>query len=153
MKLVELLQAQPLLEMAYSQKKAESIITGLEKPINNHLLKIWTMPESEHAGHWMTEALNWLDEVGEIILKPDNRRPSAQFYYRILFDEPFGGAEVRNLTSRLRRLQREGYRFTTSLSPDDLVQRLRAFHEQFAKLAAVAPPSDEQIKSLIETPE
>ncbi len=150
MRLAEILaSSQPLLEMAYFQKKAESVITGLEKPINDHLLKLWTMPDSEHCEHWLKEAENWIDEVSEIILKPDNRRPKAEFYYRILFDEPFGGAELPNITSRLRRLQRQGYVFTTNLSPSDLLDRLRQFHAKFADLCAKAPVPETDVRTLI----
>lgn len=149
MRLNDILTAEPLLEMAYSQKKAESVITGLEKPINDHLLKLWTMPDCADVPHWLVEVLNWIDEVGDIILKPDNRRPTAKFYYRILFDEPFGGAETRNITSRLRRLQRQGYRFSTNASPPELAERLRAFHAAFAQQSAKAPMTEDQIKALL----
>ena len=149
MRLTEILATQPLLEMAYSQKKAESVITGLEKPINDHLLKLWTMPGSEYRDHWFSEVSTWIDEVGEIILKPNNRRPSAAFFYRILFDEPFGGAEIPNITSRLKRLQRQGYSLTTDASPAQLLDRLRQFHKAFADQATKAPLSDEGLRSLL----
>jgi hypothetical protein len=149
MRLDEIVAGSPLLEMAYAQKKAESIITGLEKPINDHLLKLWTMPSSEYAAHWMTELSNWIDEVSEIVLKPKNRRPTANFYYRILFDEPFGGAELPNITSRLKRIQRQGYTLTTNASPADLLARLQKFHTEFAHLAAQSPVSEEAFRGLL----
>ncbi len=149
MRLIEILATQPLLEMAYSQKKAESVITGLEKPINDHLLKLWTMPGSEYRDHWLTEVSTWIDEVGEIILKPNGRRPSPAFFYRILFDEPFGGAEIPNITSRLKRLQRQGYTLTTNSSPAELLDRLRQFHKAFSEQAAKAPLSDAGLHSLL----
>ena len=39
-----------LLEMAYTQKKAERVITGLEKPVNDHLLKLWTISDTYDRG-------------------------------------------------------------------------------------------------------
>ncbi len=149
MGLAEVLAVQSGLKMAYSQKKAESVITGLEKPINDHLLKLWTMPESEHRDHWLNELANWVDEVGEIILKPKYRRPTADFYYRILFDEPFGGAELANVTSRLKRLQRQGYMFTTPLSPADLIDRLRQFHIAVGRSCADAPLTDDALRAMV----
>lgn len=149
MRLTEILATQPLLEMAYSQKKAESVITGLEKPINDHLLKLWTMPGSEYRDHWLTELSTWIDEVGEIILKPNNRRPHSAFYYRILFDEPFGGTKLANITSRLKRLQRQGYTLTTNASPDELLARLSQFHKAFGDKATKAPLSDDDLRSLL----
>lgn len=149
MRLTEVLATAPLLEMAYTQKKAESVVTGLEKPINDHLLKLWTMPGSEHQVHWLAELTIWIDEVAEIVLKPHNRRPSAAFYYRILFDEPFGGVELPNLTARLRRLQRQGYVLTTHASPARLLDRLRQFHTDFSQQAARAPVDDATLRALL----
>ena len=145
----EMLSGEPLLKMAYGQKKAESVVTGLEKPINDHLLKLWTIPEAEHRHHCLNEVTDWFDEVGEIVLKPNNRRPTADFYYRILFDEPFGGAEVTNLMSRLGRLRRHGYLLTTTVTPDELVDRLRRFHAAFAEACAAAPVPEDLLHRLI----
>ena len=97
------------------------------------------MPDLDQREHWLTEITNWIDEVGEIVLKPANRRPTSGFYYRILFDEPFGGAELANISSRLKRLQRQGYVLTTNASPDDLIARLRRFHVHFPHQCAAAP--------------
>jgi hypothetical protein len=135
--------------MAYTQKKAESVITGLEKPVNDHLLRLWAMPGSDHRDHWLSELANWIDEIGEIILKPNNRRPASEFYYRILFDEPFGGAELPNITSRLKRLQRQGYTLTTNASPTELLDRLQRFHAEFAQQAAKAPVSEAELRHLL----
>ena len=109
MQLHELLDSGVLLEMAYTQKKAERVITGLEKPINDHLLKLWTTSDSFDHRAWTDNLVNWIDEIGEIVLRPTNARPPHIFYYKLLFFEPFGGgAEIPNLLRRLRRLQREG---------------------------------------------
>jgi hypothetical protein len=135
--------------MAYTHKKAESVVTGLEKPVNDHLLKLWTMPGSEHRDHWLIELANWIDEIGEIILTPNNRRPTSKFYYRILFDEPFGGAELPNTISRLRRLQRQGYTLTTNASPAELLDRLRRFHIEFAQQMTKAPVSEVELRNLL----
>ncbi len=45
--------------MAYARKKAEAIVTGLEFPLNNHLLKLATVP-SRDVPHWKNEAVAWL---------------------------------------------------------------------------------------------
>ncbi len=72
MRIGEILTRTPLQEMSYSRKKAESVITGLEKPINDHLLKLLVVETGEYE-HWIVELLEWLDEVAEIRLKPDHR--------------------------------------------------------------------------------
>ena len=52
-------------------QKAKSVITGLEKPINDHLLKLLVVETGEHE-HWIVELLEWLDEVGG---NPPQARP------------------------------------------------------------------------------
>jgi len=108
MRIDEILATQPLLEMSYSRKKAETVITGLEKPINDHLLRLLVV-DDDQVNHWVDELLEWLDEVAEIRLKPDNRPGPASFYYRILFDDPFGGTGTTNIARRIRRLERQGH--------------------------------------------
>lgn len=126
--------ARPLMEMSYPKKKAEVIITGLEKEINNHLLKLMVLPETHRdRPHWRREVLNWLDEVMEIRLKPRDTTGSVKFYYNILFDEPFGGVEVANVAGRLRRLARNGYPIPPDLEIEPLVGRLDRFHRAFAQ--------------------
>jgi hypothetical protein len=109
MKLRDLLASDVLLEMAYTQKKAERIITGLEKPINDHLLRLWTNPEAPEREVWLTDLFNWIEEIAEIVLRPTYTRAPQTFYYKLLFFEPFGGgAEIPNILRRLRRLDRQG---------------------------------------------
>lgn len=94
MQLHELLNSGVLLEMAYTQKKAERVITGLEKPFNDGLLKLWTIPDSFQQPDWTDDLVNWIDEIGEIVFRPANVRPPHIFYYKLLFFEPFGGDRV-----------------------------------------------------------
>jgi hypothetical protein len=131
MRIDEILSTQPLLEMSYSRKKAETVITGLEKPINDHLLKLLVV-DDDHVNHWVDELLEWLDEVAEIRLKPDNKPGPAAFYYRILFDEPFGGTGTTNVARRIRRLERQGDNVRMGTDLDTVVGRLRKFHQTFA---------------------
>ena len=130
MRIHEILSAKPLPVMSYSRKKAESVITGLEKPINDHLLKLLVVADDHNPDHWTEELLECLDEVAEIRLKPDNKSGPASFYYRILFDEPFGGTGVVNIARRIRRLERQGVA-TPDADLDIVLQRLRQFHEEF----------------------
>jgi hypothetical protein len=92
----DLLDSGILLEMAYTQKKAERVITGLEKPVNDHLLKLWTISDSFDRGLWIDNLVNWIDEIGEIVLRPHGARPPHIFYYKLLFFEPFGGGARSN---------------------------------------------------------
>jgi hypothetical protein len=147
----DLFDSDVLLEMAYTQKKAERIITGLERPINDHLLKVWTIPNSVDRKYWMNDIIEWIDEIGEIVLRPNNTRPPHIFYYKLLFFEPFGGgAEIPNMLRRLRRLHRRGFSAQIDITPDALVKRLRAFHRDLSSLYAVKLMREDQIRAFFE---
>jgi len=142
MRVHEILSAEQLLEMFYSRKKAEAVITNLEKPINDHFLQLLLVEDTPGREHWMKELLESLDEVAEIRLKPDNKTGPAAFYYRILFDEPFGGTDEVNVARRIRRLERQGY----TLLDDDLnnvLQRLQRFHKKFSDACHHGVEADE----------
>jgi len=114
MRIGELLTRTPLEEMSYSRKKAEAVITGLEKPVNDHLLKL-------------------------LVVDPADR---------IMFDEPFGGAETENITRRVRRIARQGYAVRGDADLGNVAESLRSFHEDFAEACAQGV-STEQIETMI----
>jgi hypothetical protein len=150
MQLHDLLDSGVLLEMAYTQKKAERVITGLEKPINDHLLKLWTASRSGDREGWIDNLVNWIDEIGEIVLRPTNARPPHIFYYKLLFFEPFGGgAGIPNLLRRLRRLHREGCSVQIDIAPDALLTRLQAFHRDLSSLCACKLMREDQIRAFL----
>lgn len=147
----DLLDSGALLEMAYTQKKAERVITGLEKPINDHLLKLWTVSDPLQREVWVDSLVNWIDEIGEIVLRPTNARPPHIFYYKLLFFEPFGGGSgLPNLLRRLRRLHREGFPVPIDIAPDALLLRLQAFHRDLSSLCACKLMRDDQIRAFLE---
>jgi hypothetical protein len=150
MQLHDLLDSGVLLEMAYTQKKAERVITALEKPINDHLLKLWTVSGSGDREGWIDNIVNWIDEIGEIVLRPTNARPPHIFYYKLLFFEPFGGgAGIPNLLRRLRRLHREGCSVQIDIAPDALLTRLQAFHRDLSSLCACKLMREDQIRAFL----
>jgi len=150
-KLHDVLASDVLLEMAYTQKKAERVITGLEKPINDHLLRLWTNPASPEREAWLADLFNWIEEIGEIVLRPANTRPPHIFYYKLLFFEPFGGgAEIPNVIRRLRRLDRRGFRIVVDIAPETLIKRLQAFHRDLASLCASKLLLEDQIHRFLD---
>jgi hypothetical protein len=151
MQIHDLADSDLLLEMAYTQKKAERVITGLEKPVNDHLLKLWTISDTYDHGIWIDSLVNWIDEIGEIVLRPNNSRPPHVFYYKLLFFEPFGGgAGIPNLLRRLRRLYREGLPVRIDIAPDALLTRIQAFHRDLSSECARAMMRDHQIRMFLE---
>lgn len=151
MQLHDLLDSGVLLEMAYTQKKAERVITALEMPINDHLLKLWTIADSRERDVWIDSLVNWIDEIGEIVLRPANVRPPHIFYYKLLFFEPFGGGSgIPNMLRRLRRLRRQGFSVRIDTAPDDLLMRLQAFHRDLSSLFACKLLREDQIRTFLE---
>jgi hypothetical protein len=151
MQLHDLLDSGVLLEMAYTQKKAERVITGLEKPINDNLLKLWTISNSFDRQGWADNLVNWIDEIGEIVLRPNNSRPPHIFYYKLLFFEPFGGGSgIPNMLRRLRRLHREGFPVQMDILPDALLMRLQAFHRDLSGLCACTLMREDQIRAFLD---
>ena len=151
MQLHDLLDSGVLLEMAYTQKKAERVITALEKPINDHLLKIWTIADLFEQPGWTDDLVNWIDEIGEIVFRPANVRPPHIFYYKLLFFEPFGGgAGLPNMLRRLRRLRRDGFHVQINYAPDALLSRLQAFHRDLSGRCAAKLMREDQIRAFLE---
>ena len=151
MQLHSLLASDVMPEMAYTQKKAERVIMGLETPINDHLLKLWTNPEFPDREVWIIDLVNWIDEIAEIVLRPYNSRPPHIFYYKLLFFEPFGGgAEIPNIMRRLRRLHRRGFPVHVDITPEALLNRLRAFHRELSSLCASKTMHEDQIRQFLD---
>jgi len=150
MDLHDLVASDVLPEMAYTQKKAERILTALEKPMNDHLLRLWTMPGSVDRELWIRDLVNWIDEIAEIVLRPTNTRPPHIFYYKLLFFEPFGGgAGIPNILRRLRRLHRQGFPVQINVAPDALLNRLQGFHRDLSGLCASTSMGEHQIRRFL----
>jgi hypothetical protein len=137
--------------MAYPEAKAELVITGLERPINLHLLKLMAVEhDEEQARHWRRELLSWLHDVATIRLKPQMKTAKARFYDRILFDEPFGGTEAESVAARVEGFAWDGYRLRDSLDHDRLAAALKAFHQRFAAGCARAEMTRSAIATLLD---
>ena len=143
------LRSDLLPEMAYTKKKAEAVITGLEFPLNHHLLKLAAVPSAE-VSRWRNETLAGLAQTAAIRLKPENKPCNSGFYFKILFDEPFGGVEVPNITSRLQLLRLQYGRLAPDVQPEELAPRLRSFHTAFAHGCAAATMTPSKIAKLVD---
>ena len=138
-----------LLEMVYSRKRAEGIITGLEYQTNLHLLKLAAVPLPQYHPHWRHEVATWLLTIASIRLKPSSKPAPAKFYFMILFDEPFGGNEVQGVMSRLQLLRHEYGEVAPDVTPEDLVTRLRTLHGAFAQGCGDGTAGLAQINALV----
>jgi hypothetical protein len=148
---IDLLGSDLMREMAYTQKTAERVITALERPLNDTLLKMWTNPYAQDYRAWVDDLVNWIDEISEIVLRPANNRPRHIFYYKLLFFEPFGGgAEIPNMLRRLRRLHRKGFTVQTNVEADTLVKRLQVFHRDLSSHCALKVMREDQIRNFVD---
>jgi hypothetical protein len=121
-------------EMSYSQQKAESIITGLEDPLNQHLIKLIGFQFApELRDHFRQEVRGWLRKIQRLRIKPTNRAGSAEFYFGILFDEPFGGVEVRNMRIIMEDIAEQYPGVAPVKSPEETVGLLRDLHTRLAQ--------------------
>lgn len=141
-------------EMACSPKKAEQIITGLERPINEHLLKLMAMaaPEETRA-HWRIELSNFYGRIADMIARRTNRTFPEEFYFRILWREPFEHAEEVNTASIVNRMIRNAERTGTPLrrndrSDADLATSLRDFHRAASRALAAGTFTDALIDAV-----
>ena len=136
-----------LMEMSIRKKKAEQIVSGLEQPINLHLLKLLgCVAPPETREHWKRELETWLLRIATITLKPDNTPIPAKTVYQWLYDETFGGSEQRNVELMLHFLAREYPR--NDVDTPAIVARLRAIHEELAKRIAANDPGEDVIVAL-----
>ena len=131
----ELLDDQQLFEMSVKQKKAEQIVTGLEQPINLHLLKLLGCQAEETTRlHWKHELHTWLFRIASLSLKPDNKPIPANLVYKWLYDEPFGGVELQNVNATLRflTLSKQNAYQRNDVATDVISQKLQQIHLQLA---------------------
>ena len=123
-----------IMEMAYPQKIARDIIIGMARPINQHLVKLvgFDFPP-QLRDHFRRELRNWLDEIQRIRLKLTTRTGSFKFYFDPMFDYPFGGIEIRNMSALMDFISSEYDEIRPTKSPEDLVAWLRNFHTELAQ--------------------
>ena len=96
------------MEMAYPRKYIENIITGLEDLLNQDLVKLvgFDFP-AEQRGHFRREVRTWLAKIQRLRVKPYSRTGSFKFYYDLLFDYPFGGVEIQNMSTMMDLIREE----------------------------------------------
>jgi hypothetical protein len=134
------------LEMAYSRKKAEQIITGLERPLNRHLVKLIGFEAAEATrAVWKKEVKRWLREIAAIRLKPNIARLKEADLHDWLYDEPFGGVELLNTRFLM---EDAGEEFTARASAEVVAVRLRALHEALGPRLANGDAAGDLIDAL-----
>jgi hypothetical protein len=120
-------------EMSYPRRNVEAIITGLQAPLNEHLIKLvgFDFP-ADARRHFRNEARTWLARIQGLRLKPRHRPGSFKFYYDLMFDYPFGGVEVHNTTNLMKFIAYQYPEAQAIKTPEEMVAWLRDFHTDLA---------------------
>ena len=122
----------PLLTMSYPRGYLRRRIEGLERPLNLHLVKLLGFDFGrDERDHFRREISDWLEDIGSWRLKPHDQQPSAKLYYNHLFDYPFGGSEIRNVTALMQRIERD-YHVKSVVDPSRVADQLQQLHWQLA---------------------
>ena len=134
-----------LLEMSYPKRVVETIINGLQDPLNQHLVKLVGFEfTAELRQHFRGECEAWLDRIQQLRLQPTNRQRAFpgtfKFYYDLLFDYPFGGVEVENMRGMMDFIARRYPGVQPTKTPQETVEWLREFHAALARRLSARQP-------------
>jgi hypothetical protein len=123
-----------LIEMAVPRKKAEQQVSGLEWPMNLHLVKLlgFQAPEATRQA-WKRELRECCGQIATLRVKPANHSLPAATLLTWLYEERFEGSEVQNVTAMLA-LQQDFAR--NEASPEEVAARLRGFHDEASRILA-----------------
>jgi hypothetical protein len=137
----DIVKAGELLEMSYPKRVVETIINGLQDPLNQHLIKLvgFDFPP-ELRRHFYQECEARLDRIQRLRLKPNNRPGSFKLYYDLLFDYPFGGVEIENMRGMMDFIVRRYPGVRPTKTPQQMVAWLREFHTALAERLSTRQP-------------
>jgi hypothetical protein len=136
--------------MSFTRQKAEQRVSGLEYEFNDHLIKIYAFDNFRQPlrDHWRKEIRAFVNKLRVIGLKPNDQPPSAQFFFDLLYREPFEGNEVKNVAVHFDEIRddyaEEGdYATTPTKTPEQSAAWLHDFHEALAdRLSKDEDPRD-----------
>jgi hypothetical protein len=119
--------------MALPRKLVEQAILGLYDQINLHLFKLVAFDfPPELRRHFQRELRSWLNKIQHMRMKPNNRCGSSKFYFDLLFEYPYGGAELENMRSMIELISYD-YELQPTRAPEEMVEWLRQFHVELAE--------------------
>jgi len=130
-----------VLTLSYPRRNVEIIITGLQDPLNEHLVKLAGFDFSpDTKRHFRAEVETWLTRIQALRFKPRGRPGSFKFYYDLFFDYPFGGVEVENMTNLMKLIERHYPGAPATKTPEQMVEWLRDFHTALAQRLSEGRP-------------
>ena len=124
-------------EMAFDKKTIKSKIRGLETPLNQHILKILLFKDSLNQKKHIASIDNWFNQIQHLSYKQGSGKLSQKEYFTLLYDEPFGGLDIRLLDKYIRRVL---YEYTdlprSRLSLAEVVDVFHTIHIKVSLLLA-----------------
>ena len=88
-KFSEWLICQPFMKMVYYRKDAIDKIRSLSGTIIKHIIKVMYLDDDLNIKHWKNEIISYFDKIGDITIKPRNKKFTKEEYYNFLFLEPY----------------------------------------------------------------
>lgn len=132
--LAEKLQYTELFEMAETRAKAEKTIRGVGKEIIYHLAKVLYWEDALNKQKHLKDIQNWLRDIDDIELKPNNKKPKENDIYEWLWSAPFGnGCEWFHTKIINRRLEDYHELPRTNLSVEELYRELERICKEISR--------------------
>jgi hypothetical protein len=120
--------------LAYPRKMVEHIILGLSNSVNWHLIKLIAFDfPPEMRQHFRRELRTWLRDIRTLKFKSNKRPGPSKFYFELLFEYPFGGVEVENVTILMDAISEDYEDIRPIKRPEEVVEWLRDFHTRLAE--------------------
>ena len=120
--------------LAYPRKMVEHIILGLSNPVNRYLIKLVAFEfPSETRQHFRRELRTWLRDIRTLKFKSNKRPGPSKFYFELLFEYPFGGVEIENVTILMDAISEDYEGIRPIKRPEEVVEWLREFHIRLAE--------------------
>lgn len=91
-------------EFAYPRSKAEVILNSHANQLALHILKLKFVNDPQNNKHWVHEIWNWLFDC-DILLKPENKTPDFNFYYKNLFEYPLSDPNYKMITKLILTIE------------------------------------------------
>jgi hypothetical protein len=112
----------------------EHIILGLSNPVNRHLIKLFAFDfPPEMRQHFRRELRTWLRDIRTLKFKSNKRPGPSKFYFELLFEYPFGGVEVENVTILMDAISEDCEGIRPIKRPEEVAGWLRDFHTRLAE--------------------
>jgi hypothetical protein len=142
-----------LLEMAFQRKEVISEILSLSHKINEHLLYLILYPNHLAINHWKMEITGWLNGIGKMSLKPNNKRLDYETYFDSFTRYFDNNAKSYIINTSQDALSDEGEfeEYTINNLPlNDILKRYLSFYKTISKYFSENKSiNKEEVKNMI----